>query len=660
LIEKLKTIAPNFQSALHSPNFIPVAIKVSLVLLIPLATYFHDFVRVFSLALSDSEAQYVLLVPFVVAYFLYRRRKTFLLSRSNNKLHDFTAISLCLLALLMYVLGSYSFYSLQVHLLSLPIFVAGLTLLIFGADVVRLLMFPIGLLMFLSPFPLFFMDVFGGGLMASDGALAALLLKPFMPIDITYQPIVIISSITTAGDPIQFSLSAACSGIYSLTAFLFCAVVFGYLASGSIAKKVLYGVLAILTAYLLNVFRIVVTVLLGRFFGLGLAVEFFHAVGGTVLAFVGTLLLLYFGSKLLKLSFVQKKATPCISCKNMKNVCLNCRRILQWPQVKINWKRMAIMLLFLVVCADLIVQASAINYSVVANSEKSALNFNPTTGELAALSNATGWLGTFMGREPQAEESLGLLYVGDYFLSNPNANESIYAIFEVSDLQTKFHTWEGCLNYQAYPINIDKITYVTIYENNTNIVNGEVIVADAPTLNQSMALIYWFDTLKLKTNQTVTDFSIKLTLLRYIPYTDGQVDAAQVKAATNQLMQLSEEYEIIWSQSKQTNSTFVVDMYKNSTAFSALVAAMLIASASLLVAQRLRIRAAAKKKLGDLSEGDREFLLKLQSGQLNRENWDPEYLSELTDRIERLQQQGIIHEKLVGRNGEVYQTWVPY
>jgi exosortase len=263
----------------------------------------QDFSHIFSLALSDSEAQYVFIVPFAVAYFFYRRRKAFTVSRPSNHLHDLLGIALCILSLFIYVMGSYSFYTLQLHLVSLPIFVAGITVLIFGADVLKLLAFPVALLIFMSPFPPFFMDVFGESLMSSDGALASAVLGIFIPIRVVYEPIVILTTITTAGETIQFSLNAGCSGIYSLTAFLFLAVVFGYLAKGALIKKVLYGVLAVLAAYFLNVLRIVITVILGHFYGLTLATDFFHSVGGTVLAFIGTLLLLTVGSKLLKLSF---------------------------------------------------------------------------------------------------------------------------------------------------------------------------------------------------------------------------------------------------------------------------------------------------------------------------------------------------------------------
>ena len=61
-----------------------------------------------------------------------------------------------------------------------------------------------------------------------------------------------------------------------------------------------------------------------------------------------------------------------------------------------------------------------------------------------------------MTRETQAEQQLGLMFVGDYYLSKMNTAtpDNVYAIFEMSDLKSKFHTWEGCLHYQSYPISI--------------------------------------------------------------------------------------------------------------------------------------------------------------------------------------------------------------
>lgn len=647
-----------WQNGIKSPNFVPVAIKFSLLMAIPLFAFFQDFKEVFILAFSTAESQYILLVPFVVVYFFHRARKALLVESKKSFLNDFLGVSICLVALLIYILGSYTFYSLQLHLLSLPIFVAGLILLLFGPNTLRLLAFPVALLVFMSPFTLFFMDTWGGHLMSSDGTIATFILEPFIPIDIIYKPAVIISTVTTLGEPIQFELGAACSGIYSLTAFLFTAVVFGYIASGSVLKKVLYGVMAVVAAYFLNVFRITVTIALGRFFGLGVAVEFFHLVGGTVLAFIGTLVLLVLGSKLLKLTFFQKKKPVCSSCNDLDAVCGKCGRIIKWPIIKFNWKRLAILLVFLLVCADLIFMASAVNYNVLSNSEESALDFNPNTGELEAFSEETGWSAVFMGRQLDGESRLGLFFVGDYLLSKiGDSSERVYGIFELSDLQSKFHTWEGCLNYQAYPLTIEKIRYITIYDNNTNIVNGEAIIANAPTMNQTMALVYWFDSLNLKTNGTVTNYAIKVTLYKYVPFVNNQMDSTKVDAVLEQLISLSESYEMVWSQFKQTNNTFVVDLYKNSTAFTLFVLVFFGASIIALLGKWLITHFSVKKKILSLSNEDKTFLNLLKADSGGSEDFSAEVVSE---KIESLKQNGILHEKFSIHNNDVYVSWLPY
>ncbi|MDT8783081.1 MAG: exosortase/archaeosortase family protein [Candidatus Bathyarchaeota archaeon] len=656
--QALTAALDRWQNGIKSPNFVPVAIKFSLLMAIPLFAFFQDFKEVFILAFSTAESQYILLVPFVIAYFFYRSRKALLVSSQKSYLHDFLGVSLCLVALLIYILGSYTFYSLQLHLLSLPIFVAGLILLFFGPNTLRLLAFPVALLVFMSPFTLFFMDTWGGHLMSSDGTIAAFILEPFMPIEIVYNPAVIISTVTTLGEPIQFELGAACSGIYSLTAFLFTAVIFGYIASGSVTKKVLYGVIAVAAAYFLNVFRIIVTIALGRFFGLGVAVEFFHLVGGTVLAFIGTLFLLFLGSKLLKLSFFQKKKPVCSLCSGSAAVCDKCGRIIKWPLIKLNWKRLAVLLVFLLVCADLIFMASAVNYNVLSNSEESALNFNPVTGELEAFSEETGWSAVFMGRQLDGESRLGLIFVGDYLLSKiGDSSDRVYGIFELSDLQSKFHTWEGCLNYQAYPLTIEKIRYVTIYDNNTNIVNGEAIIANAPTMNQTMALVYWFDSLNLKTNGTVTNYAIKVTLYKYVPFVNNQMDSGKVDATIEKLLSLSESYEVIWSQYKQTNNTFVVDLYKNSAAFTLVVLAIFCVSLVALLGKFFITRISARKKISGLSDEDKALIDLFKVGSKNSKTFSGAMIPE---KVELLKQKGLLHEKFVIQNNDVYMSWVPY
>lgn len=650
--EFLKTTLLKWEEFAKSPSFLPVSIKFLVWLLIPLVAYFQDLGQVFNLAWSDAEAQYVLIVPFAVLYFFYRRKSAFLVNRKFNLQHDFLGIALCILALYIYITGSYSFYALQLHLISFPIFIAGLTLLLFGADALKLLLFPIALTAFLSPFPLFFMDILGGPLMTSDGALAAAILGPFIPIEVVYQPIVILTTITTAGETVQFSLSAACSGIYSLTAFLFCAVVFGYIANGSIFKKLIYGTLAIVAAYLLNVLRIVITVALGHFYGLTLATEFFHAVGGTVLAFIGTLLLLVVGSKVLKLSFITKKAVVCGVCKPASDVCVKCGRVFHWPRTKFKWKRLAIVLLFLAISADLLFLASQVNYNVVSKDKNTALMFNANTGQTDVFTNSTGYQTIYMGRENQAETQLSLMYVGDYYLTKNEGSDTVYAIFELSDLQSKFHTWEGCLHYQSYEINIERIRYVTIYDKNTAIVNGETITAAAPSMNQHIVLVYWFDTLSLDTNGTITSYAVKMTLIKYVPDVNGEADTAAITTAQETLNTLSQTFEESWSASKQQNSTFVVDLYKNSAAFLAVSVGLVAAAIAAVVGLRLRLRFMAKKKFSALPEADQTFIKDLTATQ-RTDNVSVEDAA----KIEAFRQQKIIYQKVVAIDDNTHVKW---
>jgi hypothetical protein len=73
------------------------------------------------------------------------------------------------------------------------------------------------------------------------------------------------------------------------------------------------------------------------------------------------------------------------------------------------------------------------------------------TGNTTAFSGLAGWAPQFMQRETGAESQLGLDYVGDYALTNVNGSTA-NAILELSDAQSKFHTWEGCLHCQNTPM----------------------------------------------------------------------------------------------------------------------------------------------------------------------------------------------------------------
>lgn len=598
----------NWKPFLESPNLLPNTLKLFLFAAIPSFAYFQDFIQVLYLALSDSEIQYVLLVPFVAAFFFYKKRKAFLISRKNLPFHDVIGISLCLLALLIYVWGSYSFYPLQLHLISLPIFVAGIMLLIFGVDILRILIFPIFLLFFLSPFPLVFSDVFGVVLIDSVATISANILRLFFFIEMSYRPIVTLSTYASSGQRISFELAPACSGIYSLTAMAFFTVIFLYIASGSLAKKTVFASLSLFTAYTLNVLRIILTVTLGYYLGYGLAVDFFHLSGGLAIVFLGTLILLFASDKLLKLSFQGKNYLNCLHNYEYDGICYRCGRILKLPKIRLEWKRTIVILLFLAIVASLIFQTSNISYNRVANQENLAIDFDPNTGQLEAFSDLSDWSLLLTGREYEAEKRLGVHFIGDYVLYNENSSKQFSVILEFSDAQSKFHIWEGCLKYQSFEINIEKRFFSTIYDENNIIVIAETLISDVPAYKQKLIVLYWFDSLNIRTNGTTNIWATKISLLTYVYDSNDQTNTNQVETASNELLTLARAIEESWSPFKVSPSSFVVDLYRNKELSTAFVVGMLIVSTAFLQTQSFLMKARCFKKVLELPKEYRYFL----------------------------------------------------
>ena len=177
-----------------------------------------------------------------------------------------------------------------------------------------------------------------------------------------------------------------------------------------------------------------------------------------------------------------------------------------------------------------------------------------------------------------------------------------------------------------------------------------------------MILVYWFDSLNLETNGTITNYAVKITLLQYVADINNQTaQTMNIQAATTQLFSLSQAYENIWSQFKISNSTFVIDIYRNQEASTIFVAIILIFSIALLSGKQLLMRAAARKKIANLPEADKTLLNQLKKKQF--ENPEPPQRDDTNfnaSKIEEFHQQHIIHEKISAENDEIYLKWVSY
>ncbi len=332
-----------------SQHRIAVAIKISVIAVAVLAFYLQDLSMVFKGALTDESTFHILAIPFIFGYLLFRKRKMFnaTLQPSQTTKVGFqkyfsllSGITLCAIAILTYWYGSYTFTPLEIHMLTLPFLVAGLTLILFNTAMLKQLIFPIAFLIFLTPPPSEILYGVGSAL-ASLSALASNALASTFGLHSTLSvnnvgPV--ITLIRPDQTTLAFNVDVACSGIYSLIGFTIFAFFIAYIMRGKLWGKLAIVIMGIPLIMALNIIRITSILAIGYNFGETLALDVFHTVGATVLMFIGTLILLAVTEKAFK---KPKPPQPCPTCNptptnQTQSFCHSCGKLLKYPKTKLT------------------------------------------------------------------------------------------------------------------------------------------------------------------------------------------------------------------------------------------------------------------------------------------------------------------------------------
>ena len=211
-----------------------VAIAVTTIFL-----FGQDLTIIFNDAIRSETTSHILAIPFLFTYLIYRRRKVLqavsnLGAESSEKSRHLPTIAgslLSTIALLLYWVGSSTFTPLEYHLFALPIFVAGLVLILFNLQTLRQLAFPILFLLFLTPPPAEILYAIGSSLstLSSQTANAlANVLGVSSSLEIEYaSPKILV--VRPTGEMISFVVDIACSGIYSAIGFLIFGIFIAYI-----------------------------------------------------------------------------------------------------------------------------------------------------------------------------------------------------------------------------------------------------------------------------------------------------------------------------------------------------------------------------------------------------------------------------------------------
>ena len=327
-----------------------MSLKIGSLVSFLLILYAQDLFAVFTESLSDEASSYVLVIPLFLAYLVYRKRKILNTIIQNPSLTDFRkdkmvflcGVLLCATSVFLYWYGSYTFDPLEIHMLTLPIFTAGLIIALFDYALLRQLAFSIFFMIFLVPPRAQLLYGVGSVLSLTSANISAAIMNLLgMSSTISLEtgtPIVVMTrpDQTTA----SFGIDISCSGIHGLITFVVLSIFLAYLVRDKPWKKIALVLTGLPLIYVLNILRISTLLAVGYNYGEDIAQTLFHSISGLAFTFVGALILILVAQKLLKTNF-SKTQTPqgCQNCSSSQDVkssfCQSCGKHLRNTGMKL-------------------------------------------------------------------------------------------------------------------------------------------------------------------------------------------------------------------------------------------------------------------------------------------------------------------------------------
>ncbi len=504
----------------------------ALCLLLVFIVYGNDFWILANEAVQNEALSHILLLPFLVGFLFYLKKdavKVVLSAEKHSKrttvkyVNEILGVVLCLVAFLIYWYGSQTFYPLEYHIFSLPIFIAGVTLVLLNPRALRMLIFPILFLLFLVPLPATFLYTIGGGLANFNTQVSYNILKTAgLPIRLSSSygaPTILLS--TASGETVNFAVDVACSGIYSLVAFAMFATFLAFLAKTSIFKKLLLFILGFVVFAVLNIFRIIAIVVVGYSFGEEAAI-LLHSFAGLVLIFIGMLLILVFSDKVVKIQIVTKpqEQLPCIKCKSktqpLIDFCQNCGRFIGKSNRLISKGLFVKLFLLLLGCSIAVLSISAPTFATVKDSIEleSTGNLQNSTSVFPEIPDYTL---AFIYRDTEyekiASQDTSLVY--GYFPFNLS-DQVVYAVVGISSSISNLHNWEVC--FVTYQTAQGQSPVVAVHDSREiQLLQDPPLIAkyfvfDSPD-NYTQITLYWYTKATFKTGLTVEQKYVRISLI---------------------------------------------------------------------------------------------------------------------------------------------------
>ena len=592
-----------------------IGLEIPVITLCIIAVYWHDLTILWDDALNNEMASYILALPFLITYMIYKKRNILKaqLSLETEKQEniinkDIIGVSLCLSALLIYVYGSFTFNTLLYHLISLTIFTTGCAVLLTGIQNLKNLAFPLSfLLLLIIPYR---EEAYQAGAQLSTltTTLTYNILKTLnypVTLSSTYEaPSILIQ--TPTGQQIPFIIDIPCAGAYSLIGFLVFALFFTYIAQGTPPKKIAWLTTGFLLIYAINITRITLTLIIGHTINIETAMGLFHLLSGSVLIFLASMLMIAIGEKILKINIFKKetKTEPCPLCEENQRrnepFCTYCGRFFNPSNIKparIDLGKIVALALLMALVINLQVPSFTLAQQNVMEMD---------LHELAGAKETKQFLPPLEGYEPKfvyrdqrfesiAEQDASLLYV--YYPQN-ESYAPIYISVEIADSYSKLHRWEICL--YVVPTEAGRQVVEPIVSKDIQIienppVTGRLFTFKYVASDQPVTILYWYEKSAFKIGQTWSNRYVKTSIVAYL---NNFVKTGEMRSINdytkveNKLASIAQNIITYWEPAK-TWSAFVVAF----AGWGQTLAIATVTASSSLVAFSYLIRRAKERKI---------------------------------------------------------------
>jgi len=473
----------------------------------------------------------MIVAPFIISYLIYRKRKilravvTFKTPNQGKKgkhLSTIVGLLLFITSFFLYWWGSYTFTPLEYRMLALPISVAGCILILFNAQTLKQLGFPIAILFLLVPPSDPIIYSVGASLSALSSEAAFNILKTFgFPVSFSTgygTPIILITQ--QSGTILSFAVDIACSGIYSLIGFLIFGTFIAYIARTKLWKKAAIFITSLPLIYLLNITRITTVVILGYYYGIELAMRTFHLLGGWTLIFIGTLIMLTLSEKIFRIQFFTKniRTATCNYCsenqRNIQHLCPACGKLLKPMHIQLSKQDLS-KITALLITAILISSFIAPQMPIFAMTQGPAevIIQSPSGEEVSTqiLPEVSGYTVRFVARDERFEEiaqqEASLTYA---YIPTDESEQTIWVTIEIARTQSVLHRWELCLR----GVTILSFRDVQLLQN-PPITARYFAFQDDVASNFTQIILYWYEKALFKTGSSTEQKHVKTSLIAF-------------------------------------------------------------------------------------------------------------------------------------------------